>query len=101
VLKPEKPVIVLKGQDVNVTCESEGVSVSNLQWKKQTDSGDVSVPEDIVIITKDRSTNRVRAILRITNAQVEDGGVYKCVVRVFEKTGYRLTRIVVDSNDKS
>jgi len=98
VLKPEKPVIVLKGQAVNVTCESEGVSVTKLQWKKQTDSGDVSVPEDIVTIAKDRSTNRVRAILRITNAQVEDGGVYKCVLRVFEKTGYRFTRIVVDSN---
>ena len=97
-LKPEKPVIVLKGQDANVTCESEGVSVSKLQWKKQTDSGDVSVPEDIVAITNDRSTNRVRAILRITNAQVEDGGVYKCVLRVFQKTGYRLTSIMVDSN---
>lgn len=97
-LKPEKPVIVPKGQDVNVTCESEGVSVTKLQWKKQTDSGDVSVSEDFVTIIKDRSTNKVRAILRITNVGVEDGGVYKCILRVFEKTGYRFTRIVVDNN---
>ena len=97
-LKPEKPIIALKGQDVNVTCESEGISVTKLQWKKETDSGDVSVPDDIVSIIKDRGTNRVRVILRITNAQVEDGGVYKCVLRVFEKTGYRSTRIVIDNN---
>ena len=97
-LKPEKPVNVLKGQDVNVTCESEGVSVTKLQWKKQTDSGDVSVPEDIVTIIKDRSANRVRAILRITNVRVEDGGVYKCVLRAFQKTGHRFTRIEVDNN---
>lgn len=98
VLKPEKPVIVPKGQDVNVTCESEGVSVTKLQWKKQTNSGDVSVSEDFVTIIKDRFTNKVRAILRITNVGVEDGGVYKCVLKVFEKTGYRFTRIVVDNN---
>jgi len=98
VLKPEKPVIVVKGQDVNVTCESEGVQVTKLQWKKQTDSGEVSVPEDIVTIIKDSSTNRVRAVLNITNAQVDDGGVYKCVLRVFEKTAYRFTRIKIDNN---
>ena len=97
-LKPEKPVIALKGQDVNVTCESEGVSVTKLQWIKHTDSGDVPVSGDIVTIIKDRSTNRVRAILRMTNVRVEDGGVYKCVLRAFEKTSYRSTRIVVDNN---
>ena len=90
--------MVMKGQDVNVTCESEGVSVTKLQWKKQTESGDVTVPENIVTVIKDRSTNRVRAILNITNAQVEDGGVYKCVLRVFEKTDHRLTRIKIDNN---
>jgi len=98
VLKPEKPVTVVKGQDVNVTCESEGVQVTKLQWKKQTDSGEVSVPEDIVTIIKDSSTNRVRAVLNITNVQVDDGGVYKCVLRVFEKTAYRFTRIKIDNN---
>ena len=53
---------------------------------------------DIVTTVKDRSSNRVRAILRIRNTQVEDGGVYKCVLRVFEKRSYRLTKIVVDNS---
>lgn len=88
----------MKGQDVNITCESEGVQITKLQWKKQTDSGEVSVPEDIVTIIKDRSTNRVRAVLNITNAKVEDAGVYKCVLRVFEKTAYRFTRIKIDND---
>lgn len=98
VLKPEKPIVLLKGQDANVTCESEGVSVTKLQWKKETDSRDASVSEGMVTIVKDRSTNRVKAILKITNAQVKDDGVYKCVIRVFEKTGYRSTRIVIENN---
>ena len=95
VLKPEQPILVLKGEDANVTCESEGIAVTKLRWKKQTSSSYVSVPDNMVTIVKDRSTNRVRAILKITNAQMQDGGVYKCVLRVFGKKDYKLTRIVI------
>lgn len=97
-LKPEKEIVVLKGQDANVTCESDGVSVTKLQWKKKTRSGDVSVPDSMVTNVKDSSTNRVRAILKITNAQMKDDGVYRCVLTVFGKTGYKSTRIVIENN---
>ena len=98
VLKPEQPILVLKGQDASVTCESEGIAVTKLQWQKQTSSGEVPVPDSMVTIVKDRSANRVKAVLKITNAQVEYGGSYKCVVRVFEKTGYKSTRIAIGNN---
>jgi len=94
-LRPGKPVTVRQGQEVKVNCESEGVTITKLQWKKLTNSGEVPVPDSMVTIVKDRSTNRVRAILKITNAQRKDGGPYKCVLRVFDKTDFRPTRITV------
>ena len=98
VLKPEEPIVVRKGQDANVTCESEGVSVTKLQWRKQTISGEVTVPDNMVTHVKERSTNRVKAILKITNAQVKDNGVYRCVAKVFEKTDYKSTKIMIEDN---
>lgn len=56
------------------------------------------VLEDFVIFIKDWFSNKVRVIFRIINVGVEDGGVYKCILRVFEKIGYRFIRIVVDNN---
>ena len=94
-MRPGKPVTVRQGQEVKVKCESEGVTITKLQWKKLTNSGEVPVPDSMVTIVEDRSTNRVRAILKITNAQRKDGGPYKCVLRVFDKTDFRLTRITV------
>ena len=94
-LRPGKPISVLKGQEAKVKCESEGVTTTTLQWKKQTNSGEVPVPHSMVTVVKDRSTNQVRAILKITNAQREDSGLYKCVLRVFDKTDFRLKRIIV------
>ena len=43
----------------------------------------------------DRATNRVQAVLKITNAKVEDAGVYKCIVKVQDKSTYKKTRIRV------
>jgi len=98
VLRPGKPISVLKGQEVKVKCVSEGVTTTKLQWKKQTNSGEVPVPDSMVTIVKDQSTNRVRAFLKITNAQKEDGGFYKCVATVGGLTDYKRTRIIVKGN---
>ena len=76
-------------------CESEGVSVTKLKWKRQTTKGDVSVPDNMVTFDEDSSNNRVTANLTITNAQPQDGGVYKCVLMVFNKTDYKQTTILV------
>jgi len=96
VLIPNKAIIVIQGQDGKVTCEAEGASVATLLWKKETDSGDVHVPKSWVTNMVDRATNRVQAVLKITNAKVEDAGVYKCIVKVQDKTNYKKTRIRVD-----
>jgi len=71
------------------------VSVTKLKWKRQTTKGDVSVPDNMVTFDKDSSNNRVTATLTITNAQPQDGGVYKCVLMVFDKTDYKQTTILV------
>lgn len=84
-----------KGGSTIVTCESEGVSEIQLQWKK---NGNASIQDRMVSIVKDWSTNRVQAILRITNAQMEDSGVYQCVLRVFEKTSMKSVEITVSHN---
>ena len=87
---------MIRGQDGNVTCEAEGATVPTLLWKKETDSGDVDVPSSWVNINKDASTNRVQAVLKITNATLADSGVYKCIVSVRGKSDYKKTRIRVD-----
>ena len=84
-----------QGQEVTITCESEGISETKLQWKKQTEEGDVSVPSNLVTVFKDRSTNQVRAVLKVTDIQLEDAGVYKCVLTAFEKTDHKMTAIHV------
>ena len=94
-LRPGKPIIVLQGQEAKVKCDSEGISAAKVQWKKQTNSGDVSVPESMVTIVKETSTNRVRAILKFKFAQMQDSGVYKCVLTAFGKTDFKLTTIAV------
>ena len=94
-LIPTTPVTVRQGQEAKVLCESEGVSVTKLIWKRQTTKGDVTVPDNMVTVDKDRSNNRVRATLTITNVQPQDGGVYKCVLMVFDKTDYHQTTVLV------
>ena len=95
-LKPKKPVRVQQGQEAKVICESQGVTVTKLQWRKQTNSGEVPVPDSMVTIVKETRTNLVRAILRIANAQKQHSGFYKYVAKVFDKTGYKRTRLIVN-----
>ena len=91
--------MVPKGGRTIVTCESEGVSEIQLQWKKgDVSNGNASIQDRMVSIVKDWSTNRVQAVLRITNAQMEDSGVYQCVLRVFEKTSMKSVEITVSHN---
>ena len=87
---------MLRGGDAQITCETEGYTVSKLQWKKQTASGVVNVPDSMVSNEKDGVRNLVRAILKITNAQPRDGGSYKCVLTAFGKQDHLLTSIRVD-----
>ena len=87
---------MIQGQDGKVTCEAGGASVVTLQWKKETGSGDVDVPNSWVNINKDISTNRVQAVLKMTNAKLADGGVYKCIVSVSGKSDHKKTTIRVD-----
>ena len=94
-MRPGKPIIVLQGQEAKLKCDLEGISAAKVQWKKQTNSGDVAVPESMVTIVKDRSTNRVRAILKITFAQMQHSGVYKCVLTAFGRTDFKLTMVTV------
>ena len=93
------PIIVPKGGSTIVTCESEGVSEIQLQRSKgDVSNGSASIQDRMVSIVKDWSTNRVQAILRITNAQMEDSGVYQCVLRIFEKTSLKSVEITVSHN---
>ena len=87
---------MIQWQDGKVTCEAEGASVATLLWKKETYWGDVDVPKSWVTNIVDRATNRVQAVLKITNATLADSGVYKCIVSVRGKSDYKKTRIRVD-----
>ena len=95
VLKPNKSIDVLQGQNGEVTCEAVGSSVSTLKWEKQQDDQSyAAVPNSQVNITKD--SNYVRATLKITNAQFADAGTYKCTVSVPpNKSDYRLATVRV------
>ena len=97
-LIPDRAIIVIQGQNGKVTCEAEGASalLATLLWKKETDSGDVDVPKSWVTNIVDRTTKRVQAVLKIANAKVEDAGVYKCIVKVQDKSTYKKTRFRVD-----
>lgn len=97
ILIPEKPIIVLQGGTGQIICETEGVSVSKLQWKKVlSPSVEQSVPENMVVNIKDNANNFVQAILKVTNAQPQDTGEYKCLLTAYGKTARKLTRIRVD-----
>ena len=95
VLKPNKAFYVLQGQSGEVTCESEGPSVSTLKWEKQqADQSYAAIPNSQVNVTRD--TKYVRATLKITNAQFADTGTYKCTVSVPpNKSDYKVTAIKV------
>ena len=95
VLKPNKSIIVLKGQSGEVTCEAENPSVSELKWEKeQDDKSYAAVPNSQVNTFKD--ANYVRVTLKITNAQFTDTGIYKCTVSVPpDKSHYKRIKIDV------
>ena len=94
-LRPSRSVTVLQGKEVKVKCESKGVSVTKLQWKKQTITGDVPVPDNMVTFVTDRYTNAMKAILKIAHAKIEDAGLYKCVLTAFGKTDFKRIKITV------
>ncbi|XP_078371760.1 hemicentin-2-like [Oculina patagonica] len=95
-LVPNIALILLRGGDGQILCEAKGVTVSKLQWKKITASGEKNVPDSKVTNTVDKKENLVKAILNITNAQPEDAGDYKCVLTAYSKTDHRLTSVRVD-----
>ena len=96
-LIPKAPIIVLRGGDAQITCETEGVTVSTLQWKKGTGSEEVNVPDSWVTNEKDMVKNLVRAILKITNAQQDQhGGSYKCLLTAYGNQDNLQTSIRVD-----
>lgn len=95
-LRPRRSVTVLQGKEVKVKCESKGgFSVTKLQWKKQTITGDVPVPDNMVTFVRDNSTNAMKAILKIPNANIEDAGLYKCVLTAFGETDFKRIKITV------
>ena len=90
---------MLQGQNGKVICECGNAHVAILKWEKQTSDTKsfVPVPGSLVTNIKDLTTNRVKAILKITNAQVTDSGVYKCTVSVKpDKSDFKLTNIQVN-----
>lgn len=94
-LRPRRSITVLQGKEVKVKCVSIGVSFTKLQWKKQTITGDVPVPDKMVTFVRDRSTSAMKAILKIANAKIEDAGLYKCVLTAFGKTDFKQINITV------
>ena len=96
-LIPNKSITLFRGQDSRVTCECDGAADATLKWEKKGNKGSYSVvPESKVTIIEDLLTNRVRAILKIVNAQLTDSGSYKCIVMVEpDKSDYRLTTVRV------
>ena len=100
-LRPPKPINVLQGQEARVKCDLHGTLTATLEWKKQTVSGDVPVPDSLVSVIKDSSIKRTRAVLKIKYVQMEDSGVYKCVSKAFGKTHFKLAYITVKGNSFS
>jgi len=96
VLIPDKAIIVLRGGTEQIICEAEGVSVTKLRWTKVLSSGEQSVPDSMVTNALDNANNFVRATLRITNAQPQDGGEYKCTLTAYSRTARKQIRIRVD-----
>lgn len=96
-LIPEKPIIILQGGTGQIICEAEGVAVTKLQWKKILSStNEQPVPDSKVTNVIDNAKNLVKAILKITNAQSQDTGDYKCALTAHGKATRKLTSIRVD-----
>ena len=85
----------MQGQEARIKCDLDGSLTAKLEWKKQTISGDVPVPERMVTVVKDSSNNRARAVLKIKFAQMADSGVYKCVSSASGKTHFKLAYVTV------
>ena len=97
VLIPDKPITVLRGGTAQIICEAEGISATEVQWKKVLPSSlEQSVPDSMVTNAVDYANNLVRATLRITNAQPQDTGDYKCTLTAYGKAAHKLTSVRVD-----
>ena len=94
-LDPDKAIILMRGGDGEILCEAEGHTVTKLQWKKITASGEESVPDSMVTNTVDKNNNLVKTTLKITNAQPKDSGDYICLLTAFNKEDRRRTSIRV------
>ena len=95
-LVPSRPIIIMRGQNGQISCKAKGATVSKLQWKKLvTSSREESVPDSKVTNIINKTQNFVEAILTITNAQPQDTSDYKCVLTAFGKQDYKLIRIRV------
>lgn len=79
-------LILLTGQSIQLTCSSEGVSITKLTWFKKVGGQDVKVPDSQVQVHKYSDTNVIKSVLKITNAKKEDGAGYKCVLSFNTKT---------------
>ena len=96
-LVPSRPIIIMRGQNGQISCKAKGATVSKLQWKKLvTSSREESVPDSKVTNIINKTQNFVEAILTITNAQPQDTSDYKCVLTAFGKQDNKLIRIRVD-----
>ena len=88
---------MLRGGKGQIICEAEGVSVTKLQWKKVLSSSvEQAVPDSMVNDVVDNANNLIKAILKITNAQPQDTGDYKCALTAYGKSARKLTSIRVD-----
>ncbi|XP_074620056.1 neural cell adhesion molecule 2-like [Acropora palmata] len=94
-LVPSKALIMMQGQNQSIICQAlfEKFPFS-LTWEKQTSPG-LYVSVDPSMIKRDQSNQMVRAVLRIRNAKLSDGGIYKCKVTVKHVSTFKLTSVRV------
>jgi len=86
---------MMQGQNQSIICQAlfEKFPFS-LTWEKQTSPG-LYVSVDPSMIKRDQSNQMVRAVLRIRNAKLSDGGIYKCKVTVKHVSTFKLTSVRV------
>ena len=95
-LVPNKALIIItQGQNQSIICQAwQEVFPFDLTWEKNASAGSY-VSVDPSIVKRDQSYRMVRAILTIANAELSDGGIYKCTVSVKHISTFRLTSVQV------
>ena len=95
-LVPNKALITMtQGQNQSIICQAwQEVFPFDLTWEKNASAGSY-VSVDPSIVKRDQSNRMVRAILTIANAELSDGGIYKCTVSVKNISTFRLTSVQV------